>query len=519
MAVPSDILSPANDLAVGMLNMQLSEMMCDVALVANDRSITKAHKLVLVAVSPYFQNIYQAENTFDTFLFKGASTDTVTSLLQYMYGNVHTISVQNARNIYPFATLLELTHVMKLCEYLDPSVRNISFDVDDLCILPIVHKSDFSPKRKLFGPLSAKRKRMENAMKKVEGSKRRKGTKTSMLEDGKEILSSDDYSEIAENNLDSLSSGNNLSTDRISTEEKEVEFTELVFPKGQKRSRMKTMDKNKEDKSKGTLKISFTATDDSHSNTSETEVTKECNNEQPSNTVYECAICQMMHLTLESVQNHMHQDHLCHRTHEDETKETNSESDDYNMNEPCSNLHVTFTPSDIAREVAQHQEDFSLWKETGFSEKVPYKRTISKKTLSQESSSVKYKGHSAHAETTSATEYVTSSSTVFDCVFCQQSHPTLESIQNHMHQDHGCHQRQQADEICDSNSESDYFNVPELYSNLRLTLTLSDVAKEVAQRQEDFLLWKESTVVKKTGVDEMTPLKTPTNRRSSVENR
>ena len=54
MASLGNFLSPANDLVLALLNMQMSDVMCDVTLVADDSSITKAHKLVLVAVSPYF---------------------------------------------------------------------------------------------------------------------------------------------------------------------------------------------------------------------------------------------------------------------------------------------------------------------------------------------------------------------------------------------------------------------------------------------------------------------------------
>ncbi len=174
MATLAELLRPNNDLAMALLNMQTSELMCDINLVAEDNRVIKAHKLVLVAMSPFFHNMYLNGNDFTTFQFKKASAVTVTKLVQFLYGNVFAINAQNAKDIYPFATLLELTHVTKVCEYFDPSVKDMPYDFSETYILPVLeggssHQATeaeiVSPKqRRLSEPFASKRKRLERTL-------------------------------------------------------------------------------------------------------------------------------------------------------------------------------------------------------------------------------------------------------------------------------------------------------------------------------------------------------------------
>ncbi len=317
MATITELLRPNNDLAMSLLGMQNCGLMCDISLIGDDSSVVKAHKLVLVAMSPFFHNMYLNGNEFNTFQFKNANFDTINNLVQYLYGNVYAISAQNAREIYPFATLLELTHVTKLCEYFDPSVQDIMFDFSETFIMPVTEENesnaseDVAPKhKKLLEPTSSKRKRLEKALSLIhKGNKKVKTEVTHESEDG----------------------------------------TAAMFPESS-----------------------------AHSEAVQTKHTEAGNDETATHTpparkpmvweknvpVYQCEVCSSSFLSLEAVQCHVltHQTRVAQQQQQQHQAATASSAQD-SPTDPLPSINFKFGPDFVPGRVRSRHEEFSLWTE------------------------------------------------------------------------------------------------------------------------------------------------------------
>ena len=275
MASLNDILRPSVDLNMSLLNMQMSDMMCDVTLIAGDSTRIKAHKLILVAASPFFQKLHVQGSNCNTFLFTNAEADTLSHIVQFIYGNTYAITANNATKIYPFTMELELDHAKKVCEYFGASWNQRT--MGNSKVTPIVNpgprsKPPLTPGKKFRSAASIeKSKTPETYQKPCPASKKRK-----TLDGSQNGIDDDDAKKRrVENTNGDISSENGLQDSTKAQENHDVQMN------GQN--------------------------DDVISLSSDNP--NEMTLDDSSDLMYECAVCKLMFSSMFDVESHMKENH------------------------------------------------------------------------------------------------------------------------------------------------------------------------------------------------------------------
>ena len=93
------------------------EMFCDVTLVVDGHKIP-AHRVVLAATTPYFNAMFtteMAESRLETIHLNGVEHKALEDLINFLYGGVLRLSVDNVHSLLSTAALLQVSAVMDAC--------------------------------------------------------------------------------------------------------------------------------------------------------------------------------------------------------------------------------------------------------------------------------------------------------------------------------------------------------------------------------------------------------------------
>ena len=92
------------------------ETLCDLTLITNDNMHFKVHKIVLISASPYFSSLQEHNVLRDTHTLADIPSNTLASILDYMYGQGLTLCNESVSLIMAAAYKLGIHGAIKLCE-------------------------------------------------------------------------------------------------------------------------------------------------------------------------------------------------------------------------------------------------------------------------------------------------------------------------------------------------------------------------------------------------------------------